>query len=231
MPAEGAAYSSGRGSSRLSHRPESAKGGAIASGGAVAMSSQTAEPLSAPASRIRFALFGSGIVIIGVVAGWTLASIRHDRPASPPAVVSASVDGPSRVPTSFVLVIDSEPQGASVFEGNQKLGSTPVRISMDNESTGRAARKLTLQRDGYLSYSIVQGPSDHDVHVVAELDASPQSSLLPVAGAAPSPPVTIPLRLVKPPKLVTAPLASAETSGVASGTPAQSAPPDIRLQR
>jgi serine/threonine protein kinase len=229
MPIEGVAHPSGRASSRSSGRPESQKG-AIASGGAVALSSQSSEPLSEPTSRSRLALFGGGIVIIGVVAGWMLASLRHDRAAAPP-VVSSLAEEKAKSPTSFVLIIDSDPQGAAVVEGSQTLGTTPARISVENEPTRRGPRKLSLQHDGFLPYSIVQGPSDHDVHIVAVLESRPKGA--PVASnTADRPPAPVPLRIAKPTKASTAAaLASAEPSGVASPVPAPPATPDIRLQR
>jgi serine/threonine-protein kinase len=182
-----------------------------------------------PTSRYRLALFATVIVAFGVVAGWTLASLRHDRPASPLPQGSAWPDNRPASPPAFVLILDSEPQGAAVVEGDQKLGTTPARVSVDNDGARRSPRMLTLERAGFLPYSIVQGASDHDVHVVAVLEATTKAA--PVANApAERPPV---LTIPRPPKLMKTATASAEPPPLASSAPlpAPAPTPDIRLQR
>jgi serine/threonine-protein kinase len=227
VPMDAAAYGSPRASSRSSGRPESRRG-AMGSGGAVALSSKSSAPMSEPTPRYRLALFAAAIVVFGVVAGWTLASLRHDH-ASPLPPTSALPDDRTQAPTSFVLIVDSEPQGASVMEGHQKLGTTPARIAVDNETARVAPRKLSLEHDGFLPYSIVQGSSDRDVRVVAVLEAIPKAAPVAPAPAERSPVLTLP----RPPKLLKSATASVEPSAIApsSPVPAPAATPDIRLQR
>jgi serine/threonine-protein kinase len=218
-------------------RPESHKGGPIASGGAVALSSQASAARSE--SRYRLALMAGGIVFIGVAAGWTLASLRQERAGPQPAPVASVISGDRfEKRESFVLLIESEPQGASVLEGRQRLGATPAWISVDNEAARTSPRKLSIEREGFLPYSIVQGPSDHDVHVVAVLESRASGSTVPDTPAsrqagAPAP------RPFKAKLATPAPVAPGEPYAVSSasrptgvpGVPAAPASSDIRPQR
>jgi serine/threonine-protein kinase len=212
--------------SRPSGRPEHHRG-AIASGGAVALAAQTHPSATHAAPRFRLGFFIGAVVLGGVAVGWTLASLRresHDRTST--EAMSDSLDRPDP-PTSFVLIIDSEPPGADVIEGSQKLGTTPARISVENELARGNPRKLSVERAGFLPYSIVQGPSGHDVHVFAALEPVAQEPPAPTA----RPPAPPPMHAAKPLKsTVSAAVASAEPPPV-SAAPASAAPPDIRLQR
>jgi serine/threonine-protein kinase len=213
-------------SSRPSGRPESRRG-AIASGGAVAISAQTHPSATRAVSRFRLPLIVGTVVLGGVAAGWTLASLRQEgRDSAPPEASAASLDR-GEAPASFVLVIDSEPPGAAVVEGSQKLGTTPARISVENESARGNPRKLSVERPGFLPYSIVQGPSGHDVHVFAALEPTAQAPPAPSARP-PTPPMSRPAKPLKP--SLPAAVVSAEPPPV-SAKPAPPATPDIRLQR
>jgi serine/threonine protein kinase len=213
-------------SGRRSGRPELSK---VASGSAVTFAS-LATPPAERAHRPRLALFAAGVVLAGIGAGFGLASLRHpDRVVSPP-VVPGSAESGAEKPTGFVLLIDSEPAGASVREGNQKLGTTPARISVENEEARHGPRKLSVERDGFLPYSIVQGPSDHDVHIVAVLE--PSAGKPSVASAAPPPLAAAVPRMVKLERPTMPPArTSAELSRAAPSPPVNSATSDIRLQR
>jgi hypothetical protein len=65
--------------------------------------------------------------------------------------------------------IDSSPSGASVYEGEQLLGSTPMQLSVDSGSVASLPRTFTVRKAGYLPYTIMQGNSAKDVHLFAEL--------------------------------------------------------------
>lgn len=99
--------------------------------------------------------------------------------------------------------IDSTPAGAEVVEDGQVLGATPMQLSIQNEAVKRQPRRLTLRRQGYQPYSILQGPSDENVRVAAALIAEAPDVSQPVhvpnAGAgkgttAPPKPTTTPSR-------------------------------------
>jgi hypothetical protein len=209
-------------SGRSSGRPEVSKG-AVVSGGAVTFSS--AGSLRPERNgRPRLVLLAAAVVVVGIALGFTFASLRDpDRVISPPALPGSAENGPER-PTSFVLLIDSEPPGALVREGSQKLGTTPARISVENEDTRHSPRKVSVEREGFLPYSIVQGPSDHDVHVIAVLE--------PIAGVPPPSPAVPQAHRLDPPAVPFA-RSSAEPSRVLPPPPAHPSPPDddIRLQR
>jgi serine/threonine protein kinase len=168
---------------------------------------------------------------IGVVAGAALAVVAVTlfarlRAESPPNAVTAA---PALAPVqrrSFTLVVDSMPRGADVLEGDKMLGITPVQISIDNDVARDAPRKLTVRRAGFQPYSILQGPSDDNVRVIASLVENPTE---PAASASRGRvPLPAAVRSPKPAKS-TLP-AEPPPPPVPSAEPA-SPPVDIRLQR
>ncbi|MEI9935882.1 MAG: serine/threonine-protein kinase [Pseudomonadota bacterium] len=94
-----------------------------------------------------------------------LATVNLPKPVS--AVVPAPVN------PAFSLQIDSSPAGAEVFEGEASLGTTPIQVSVDAARVARAPRTFTVRKAGYLPYTIVQGASTRDAHVLAELAPAP----------------------------------------------------------
>jgi len=164
----------------------------------------------------------------GVTAGWTLTLLRReDRARASVETTSDSLDRPE-APTTFVLIIDSEPPGAAVLEGTQKLGTTPARISVENESARANPRKLSVERPGFLPYSIVQGPSGHDIHVFAALEPLEPTAQPPAPSARPPVP---PMHPTKPPKAIVPAAVTSAVPPPASATPPPATVPDIRLQR
>jgi serine/threonine-protein kinase len=167
-----------------------------------------------------------GLVGLAVVATAAIVvlSLRHVEPLAPPA---AAVSGPPEPPGPrkvFTLFIDSTPSGALVVEQDNPLGNTPLQISVDNQAARRDLRKLTVRRDGFQPYSILQGPSEDNVRVHAQLVEIPNE---PPAAKGPTLPPTRPVK-VKP---VAAP---PEPPAQASAQPPPVAHPssaDIRLQR
>jgi serine/threonine-protein kinase len=204
-------------------------GGAVVSGGAVAVSTQSNAPHATPRTADRRMIMIGAVALVGIAGAWALGSMRHEQASASPSVPSALTTAavtPPVVPDrdSFVLVIDSQPQGASVFEGAQKLGTTPVRISFENGVARKAARRFSVEAPGFLPYSIVQGPSQEDVHVTAILQAHPVE---PKPGAAPASGFVHPSKPNKPTTASVLPSAPP----AASSSPAPVEAPDIRLQR
>ncbi|XYH99022.1 serine/threonine protein kinase [Sorangium sp. So ce1128] len=87
---------------------------------------------------------------------------------------------------SFMLIIESIPPGAEVLEDGKSLGQTPLQLSIENEQVRAAPRRLTLQKEGFQPYSIVQGPSEMSVQTVARLAqaaAPPKTEEQPTQGS------------------------------------------------
>jgi serine/threonine protein kinase len=132
----------------------------------------------------------AGAAVVVLVAGGVLLLYPPQSPAPAPASspVASQAPGPAAY---FALRIESVPPGANVREGDRVLGTTPLDLSIDNGTARRAPRSLTVTKDGYSTYALVQGPSEDDVHVVAALaplPAAAASSVAAHASAAPPPP-------------------------------------------
>jgi serine/threonine-protein kinase len=146
------------------------------------------------------------------------------QPSNNPAPAAAE-RGPRK---TFALTVESTPSGSEVLESDAVLGTTPIVLSVDNDLARKALRRLVVRREGYLPYSIVQGPSDENVHVFAALVAAPTAKPQPAsgkhagkAGADASAAATAPL----------APSPFPAASVPASPPPTDRPTPDIRLQR
>ncbi|MFO0607905.1 MAG: serine/threonine-protein kinase [Polyangiales bacterium] len=124
------------------------------------------EEIQPASSRFGMLVGAAGIVLI--FAAFIVLAMRQ-----PP--VQTTVQGVQPTPQrpeemrSFVVMIDSYPQGADVFDGEHRLGSTPMQLSMQNADLRAQPHQLTIRRVGYLPYSIVQGPSDGNVRITAQL--------------------------------------------------------------
>jgi len=112
--------------------------------------------------------------------------ISASTPVSQPASALAPSATPAPTSAAFTLQIDSSPPGAEVLEGDRRLGTTPIQLSIDSESVARGARTFSLRKTGYLPYTIVQGSSAKDARVSAELAKAPVN--MPARPAANKPP-------------------------------------------
>lgn len=107
------------------------------------------------------------VAAAGVLAAVGIAGavLWHRSEPPPPA---AAVSSP-HADEQFVMWIDSIPTGADVYEGDSKIGSTPIQMTFGNAALRERPRSLALKKDGYQTYSIVQGPSPENVRVTASL--------------------------------------------------------------
>jgi serine/threonine-protein kinase len=179
--------------------------------------------------RSRKPLLAGGIAL-GVVAAIALAigTNRSQKPdPAPPATVAAPAVAVQAPRKSFVLLVDSVPSGAEVHEGERVLGTTPMQLTIDNDAVRAEPRKLTVERDGFQRYSILQGASDDNVRIIASL--VPEQA--PVqAGSAKAPSTAPPAHAGKLPKPAATP--DHAPPPAPSPPPAPTPPPsDIRLQR
>src|SRR5207244_8968146 len=112
---------------------------------------------------------------LGVVALVVLAFVAlRPRPAPAPVPIQAA-PAPAVMPESFTVVFDSFPSGAFVVEGEVKLGTTPMQLSLRNAGLEKEPRKFSIVREGFLPYAVVQGPSREPVRVRAALAVDPNA--------------------------------------------------------
>jgi serine/threonine-protein kinase len=175
----------------------------------------------------------AAVAVVGVIG--VLVLRRGPSPAPTPAATAP--EAPTARKT-FTLFVDSTPNGAEVTEDDKVLGSTPMQISVDNDRARAEPRKIIVRREGFQPYSILQGPSEDNVRIVAPL-ARTQAEAPAEAPPAKERPAAAsqaqPAHAPKPAKPAVAPAAPAPQAPPAAPTPPPTAPPanpaDIRLQR
>jgi eukaryotic-like serine/threonine-protein kinase len=214
--------------------------------GATSLATATATVTShqhAPAEggRVRKAALIAAATLVAAATAGALVWSRGDRNEA--AISSATVTPPPPAARrTFVLFIDATPAGAEIWEGDVSLGHAPMQISIDNEAARKDARRFVVRQPGFQPYSIVQGPSEENVRVIASLVA--RSGEPPPSAAAPVAPIVAPKEHIAPfpaparPAKVGAPRTEPVVPAVpAPAAPAASAatppppPSDIRLQR
>jgi eukaryotic-like serine/threonine-protein kinase len=195
--------------------------------------SPQSEPQAPPRRSRRAPLIAAGLAgLAGLVAIFVLrAQFAESEPAveSPAATVRPSeplterdIDPPSQG-AAFQLLIDSDPSGGEVFEGDQRLGTAPVSVGISPRSVQSEPRRFTVRKKGHHPYTVIQGPSDGDVRVVARLTAVPE-----VAPSA-DPPTPSPVTPSRPRTKSAVRPASRPPSPATTRT--ESPAPDIRLER
>jgi eukaryotic-like serine/threonine-protein kinase len=206
---------------------------AIAPGSEAASLASSAVPVASsssdvskesPRRRSLLIAVAAALVLLAAIT-FAITTTREKKPDAPLAPAATLVPAPPASRKSFVLLIDSSPTGADVREGDRVIGTTPMQLSIDNDAVRAEPRKLTVQRDGFQRYSILQGASEDNVRIIASLVAQPAEA--PPASAksyvtkAPKP-VPTPERVPAPPAATPPP-----------ATPPAATPPpgDIRLQR
>ena len=162
--------------------------------------------------RTRVLLSIALVAALGALV-WSLSSSQraHQSTLSPAAAPSAAAASTATTATTspppstparqtFALQIDSKPSGAEVYEAGQLLGSTPMQLSLDAASVAGNPRTFTVRKAGLLPYTIVQGNSAVDVHLLAELVPAPPTRAVTTAKP-------------KRPKIVAPPTPSAKPQG------------------
>ncbi len=161
-----------------------------------------AMPPAAPEKNNK-AILLVGALSIAAIAAVVGSQMGGTPPVAPPVTAATNPVVPTPVPTpavteapkpqsprSFGLVIESTPPGAEVKEGDKVIGTTPFRLSIDNDAAEKAPRLFSIQKEGYLPYSISQGPSDKDeVKLSAKLEPEPRVAR-PGPRTTPKPPTT-----------------------------------------
>lgn len=191
----------------------------------------TASPARGRRTGYAVTIAAAAIAVLAVTA-WrvlkespTSNAILNTAPSAPSASL---VQAPSH--GAFSLQIDSSPPGADVYEADVRLGSTPMRISIDSDAN-RAPHSFTLRKPGYLPYSVVQGASAVDTRVFAALapEAMPVSATSSTHGSNAAPP-RAPASPPAPARHLAGSATKSGASAVHSAAPT-TAPSDIFMQR
>jgi serine/threonine-protein kinase len=145
-------------------------------------------------SRASLALGGvvAALLVVGLLAARS--ALHHGPAHSGATAAAASPDAPPvPIEESFVLTVDSVPPGADVVDGERTIGATPLDVSIDRGAARARPRRFVLRLDGYVPYTIDQGPSDVPVRVVAALEPIvPQRAVDAAPAARPPRPPTRP---------------------------------------
>jgi serine/threonine-protein kinase len=180
------------------------------------------------------------VAVLGLVGAVTAGSIFHQSKTKPTSSVTQEA-------SIFQLRIESEPPQAAVFEGERKLGETPLMLRIEKASVAFAPRRFTLRKDGYLDTQLDQSDSSTDRQVTVALRTLSVTPVTPVGSVSAEPSSENP---EKTPPQGTGPTRSApratevksDSSGLRSrsatsrghGTTATTPPPhpaDIRIER
>jgi serine/threonine-protein kinase len=86
---------------------------------------------------------------------------------------TAPATSPPAAPRSFTLVLDSQPSGADVWDGDDVIGATPMQVTIDRAGVKAGPRRFIVKLDGYAPYTVLQGDSESIVKVTAPLDLLP----------------------------------------------------------
>ncbi|WP_437570505.1 MULTISPECIES: serine/threonine-protein kinase [unclassified Sorangium] len=168
--------------------PPSSSGGAASPVDDASLGAASRPADAAPQGRKGIVLVAVGVLAVAGI-GVAMSQMRPSEPPPAPAQPEKPQVAPAPPPAdvgTFVLMVESMPSGAEVLEDGKPLGTTPLQLSISNSSVRANPRRLTVRQEGYEPYSIVQGPSDQSVRLVATLTkraAAPTSS-----PAAPTPP-------------------------------------------
>ncbi len=148
---------------------------------------------------LPYFLAGALVIALGSAAYW----VSSVGVARPPPVESAAKPPPllARPPEPIApkearVTFESQPPGAEVYEGEQRLGETPFEASMPvTEST---AHRFVFKMSGHLDETIEQSISEGLVKIVAHLREEPTPA--PVSPADPIEPKRPPRKPKKPPR-------------------------------
>jgi hypothetical protein len=89
---------------------------------------------------------------------------QGDRPVAAGGAVREA-----QLPPNFPMLLDSNPDGADVYEGDVRIGATPLRLVLDNGVVNQHPRRFRVEHRGYRTFYVTQGPSTDPVRVVAQL--------------------------------------------------------------
>jgi serine/threonine-protein kinase len=137
-----------------------------------------AEPSRPSRARLVIALAVLPPLLLGAGLFWKMRTPAASTTETTPSGSATTGAGSSANPTArgpasaaFTLTIDSAPPGATVSEGENALGTTPVKVAIDRASVASAPRTFVVMKDGFAPSHVVQGPSTDNVRSVVSLAA------------------------------------------------------------
>lgn len=152
------------------------------------------------ASKAPLAIAVIGAVLLAAGAGVAVTLAKTKSAAVQPAPPStgpseAKTAEPKVEATTFTLAVESTPPGATVMEGEQTLGTTPLTIPIEKSSVAAGARTFVLKKDGFVAGTVVQGPADGTVKTMVALAPEPAATVksrpaAPKVGTPSKPPAT-----------------------------------------
>lgn len=186
----------------------------------------SARPIAEP-SRSKVPLFV--VLALLVTAGVGAGAYVKLKPQPVVTITAPTTTTPETAATStpssaaFTLTIESVPPGATVSEGENTLGETPLKIAVDRASVSSAPRTFVVMKTGFAPSHVVQGPSSDSVTSMV--------SLAPLAAEAASAVKSRPANGGRPGAQAagTAPKATATAAQPANGANGNGL--DIRLKR
>lgn len=109
-----------------------------------------------------------GLVGAGGIAAWAVKKSTAAAASSPPASATPVAMDTAPPPSAsadakFTFALESSPPGASVYEGDQLLGVTPLQIAIDRSSVRAANRLFVVKKDGFVSANVTQGSSEEAI--------------------------------------------------------------------
>ena len=135
-------------------------------------------------------VIGLLLVVFGLVAGGayyartrsTSTTAATAATGAPGTTALAGTGAPGAAAAAFTLTIDSAPPGATVSEGENVLGETPLKVAIDRASVSAAPRTFVITKEGFAPSHLVQGPSYESVRSVVSL--APAVALAPDGSSA-----------------------------------------------
>jgi serine/threonine protein kinase len=179
------------------------------------------------------------VSVLGLFVAVTAGLVLHQGKTFPKSSATSEA-------SVFQLRIESEPSQAAVFEGERKLGETPLVVRIEKASVASAPRRYVLRKDGYLDTQLDQSDSSSDRKVTVTLRTLTVIPVKPVSSPSVEPSSE---NLEKTPPQGTRPTRIAprttEVKSDSSGLRSRSAtsrghgttattpprPPDIRIER
>jgi serine/threonine-protein kinase len=138
--------------------------------GAVGTPPSSSPELTAPKQRAGLVI--GGVVAVLLAGGAAAVVLTHKKPEPPKPVVTAPVEAPKPAPvvaakpveppkpSSYTMSINTQPSGAEVFNGAERLGVTPCNVALP---ASEKVVELTLKKRGYKDQTLKIVPDkDHD---------------------------------------------------------------------